>query len=81
MSKMFSKYAFRTSSLFLKESSLSSLVGKSNFSQTKQVSNAKIRGLENEPNGPIVNTPVPGPKSKELSSELSKIQAIIFKLN
>jgi 4-aminobutyrate aminotransferase/(S)-3-amino-2-methylpropionate transaminase len=33
-----------------------------------------IRGLEKEPSAPIVNTPVPGPKSKELSAELGKIQ-------
>jgi 4-aminobutyrate aminotransferase/(S)-3-amino-2-methylpropionate transaminase len=30
--------------------------------------------LENEPSGPLINTPVPGPKSKELSAELAKIQ-------
>lgn len=38
---------------------------------SKQLAN--IRGLENEPKQPDVKTTIPGPKSKELVSELSKV--------
>jgi len=42
--------------------------------QVAKEEKASIRGLENEPEGPIVKTQVPGPKSKKLIGELSKIQ-------
>jgi hypothetical protein len=49
----------------------SNQVLKQNFSQTKALT---IRGLEKEPKEPMVNTAVPGPRSQELTQELSKIQ-------
>ena len=41
-----------------------------------------IRGLENEPSEPIVKTQIPGPKSKKLIGDLSKMQVnfLIFLL-
>ncbi|CAF0914597.1 unnamed protein product [Brachionus calyciflorus] len=35
---------------------------------------AQLKGLENEPNEPIIKTNIPGPKSKELISEIGNIQ-------
>jgi 4-aminobutyrate aminotransferase/(S)-3-amino-2-methylpropionate transaminase len=59
---MLSRYAQRTSN------SLIPLIGGRKSLCTS------IKGLENEPSAPIVNSSVPGPKSKALSAELSKIQ-------
>ena len=42
---------------------------------------SSIRGLENEPNEPIVKTEIPGPNSKKLIGDLSKIQVRKFWLN
>ena len=58
------------------EKSLAGFLTKKEFSHSKQLASLSIRGLENEPKEPIINTAVPGPKSKELSSELSKIQVL-----
>lgn len=35
---------------------------------------AKLKGLENEPDAPIMKTTIPGPKSKELTGQLGNIQ-------
>jgi hypothetical protein len=34
----------------------------------------QIRGIENEPKEPLIKTTIPGPKSKELIAELSKME-------
>lgn len=70
--KMFSKNLSKT----LVETG--KLAGWRGFSSSKALSN-QIRGLENEPEAPKMVTQMPGPKSKQLTAELGKIQVEILK--
>lgn len=72
---MLSKCVQGTSQLILKSKNpVISALSQQSFSQSKLLGSANIRGLEKEPKGPSVNSAVPGPISKQLSGELSKIQ-------
>ena len=46
----------------------------SSASITHKLKEFSIEGLDQEPEAPIVKTPIPGPKSLEMTADLDKIQ-------